>query len=176
MSGHNKWSKIKHQKGATDAKKSKLFGKLARLISVEAKKANGNKESPGLQMAIRQAKAVNMPSDNIERAINKGSASDAKEMELIVYESYGPGGVALIIEAMTENRNKAAQEIKHILSTHGSQLAGIGSVLWAFEKADGTWKPKSEIELSDEDLERLGSLVDDLEENDEVQAVYTNAL
>ncbi len=175
MSGHNKWSKIKRQKEATDAKKSKIFTKLARLISVESKKAGGDRNAANLQFAIKQAREVNMPSDNIERAIKKGSLSDEKELETIIYESYGPGGVAVIIEAMTGNRNKAAAEIKHILSKSGFTLAGIGSVLWAFEKKEGAWHPKSTIELSDTDLETLGSLVDELEENDEVQNVYTNA-
>ncbi|MCC7004551.1 YebC/PmpR family DNA-binding transcriptional regulator, partial [Candidatus Nomurabacteria bacterium] len=90
-------------------------------------------------------------------------------------EAYGPGGCAIIIEGLTDNRNKAAQEIKFILSTFGSSLAGIGSVTWAFEKKDMTWVPKTTIPLSDADLESLGKLVDALEENDEVQEVFTNA-
>ncbi len=179
MSGHSKWSKIKRQKGVTDAKRGKIFTKLARMISVEAKKANvnelGNKDAPGLQFAIKQAREANMPSDNIERAIKKGDSKDEKDLESIMYEAYGPGGVGIIIETMTENRNKAAQEIKHILTKQGLALAGIGSVMWAFEKVDGELKPKSTLELSDADLELLTALVYELEENDEVQNVYTNA-
>ena len=134
MSGHNKWSKIKNKKAVTDAQKSKIFGKLVRFISVESKKAKGDVNAPGLRTAIEKAKEANVPSDNIERAIKKGVGGEGGEMEQIVYESYGPGGSALIIEALTENRNRAAQEIKHILSKNGFTLAGIGSVTWSFVK------------------------------------------
>jgi len=114
MSGHNKWSKIKHQKEKTDAQKSKIFGKMVRLITMEAKKAGGNVNSPGLKAAIERAKEANVPNDNIERAVKKFSEGGAT-MESISYESYGPGGCAMIIEALTDNRNKTAQEIKFIL-------------------------------------------------------------
>jgi YebC/PmpR family DNA-binding regulatory protein len=175
MAGHNKWSKIKRQKEKTDAQKSKIFGKLVRMITVEAKKANGNLSSPGLKNAIEKARENNVPNDNIERAIKKSNESGAV-MESIVYEAYGPGGCAMIIEALTENRNKAAQEIKHILSKNGFALAGIGSVTWAFTKtAEMEWVANSTIPLSDEDGELLSNLVDELEENDEVQNVWTNA-
>src|SRR5271154_4828865 len=111
MSGHNKWSKIKRQKGASDVQKSKLFGKLVRYISVESKKAGGNVSSPGLAAAIAKAKASNVPNETIDRAVKKGSTDNSAAMESITYEAYGPGGSALIIEALTDNRNKASQEI-----------------------------------------------------------------
>ena len=114
MSGHNKWSQIKHKKGITDAKKSKMFSKLVRFISVEAK-LSGGKDSPGLRTAIEKAKKVNMPSENIERAIKKASDSSA-QMDSITYETYGPGGVGIIIETLTDSRNRTAQDIKHILN------------------------------------------------------------
>lgn len=175
MAGHNKWSKIKRQKEKTDAQKSKIFGKLVRMITAELKKVGGNINSPGVKNAIQKAKEANVPNDNIERAIKKSTESGA-EMETIIYESYGPGGCGLIIESLTENRNKAAQEIKHILSKHGFSLAGIGSVTWAFQKnTEMEWIPTTTIPLSDEDGEKLSLLVDELEENDEVQNVYTNA-
>lgn len=175
MAGHNKWSKIKRQKEKTDAQKSKIFGKLVRMISVEAKKANGNVSSPGLRAAIDAAKAANVPADNIERAIRKASEV-GENLESITYEAYGPGGCALIIDALTSNRNKAAQEIKHILSKHGYALAAPGSASWAFEKTVGEgWTPKTASPISSEDSVLLESLVDDLEENDEVQEVFTNA-
>ena len=116
MSGHSKWAQIKRQKGSEDAKKSKVFGKLGSIIATESKKANGNVDSPGLRSAIETAKKVNMPKDTIERAIKKGLGNDVQQMEALMYEAYGPGGCALIIEAFTGSRNKAAQEIKHILS------------------------------------------------------------
>lgn len=174
MSGHNKWSKIKRQKEQTDGQKSKLYGKMVRIISVEIKKAGGNVESPGVRAAIQKAKTANVPSDNIERAIKKGS-EPSENLESLVYEAYGPGGCAIIIEALTSNRNKAAQEIKHILSDHGLSLAGIGAASWAFEKKDGEWVPNTTVDMSEGDGESLSKLLDALEENDEVQEVFTNA-
>ncbi len=175
MSGHNKWSKIKRQKEKTDGQKSKIFGKMVRLITVEAKKAGGDTSSPGLKAAIEKAKSMNVPNDNIERAVKKSTESGV-DMEAIVYEAYGPGGCALVIEALTDKRNRATQEIKLILSNHGYELAGMGSATWAFSHNPGEeWVATTTIPLSEEDGEKLGSLVDELEENDEVQDVYTNA-
>ena len=176
MSGHNKWSKIKHKKAATDAQKSKIFGKLVRLVTVEAKKTGGDINSPGLKAAIEKAKSMNVPSDNIDRAVKKGLGGEGGAMEAITYEAYGPGGCALVIEALTANRNKAAAEIKHLLSQNGSSLAAIGAATWAFEKSlTGSWTPKVTAPISDADSKKLSDLVLALEENDEVQEVYTNA-
>lgn len=176
MSGHNKWSKIKNKKAVTDAQKSKIFGKLVRFIAVESKKVKGDINSPSLRTAIEKAKAANVPSDNIERAIKKGVGGEGGEMEQITYEAYGPGGCALIIEALTENRNKAAQEIKHILSKNGFELAVPGSAAWAFKKISSSeWEPQNTIPLSDEDEQKLDLLIEELEENEEVQEVFCNA-
>jgi YebC/PmpR family DNA-binding regulatory protein len=175
MSGHSKWAQIKRQKGAEDAKKSKLFGKLGSLIATESRKANGDVSSPGLRTMIETAKKVNMPKDTIERAIKKGAGGEVEAMESLTYEGYGPGGCALIIEAFTGNRNKAAQEIKHILSKNGGSLAAQGAAAWAFTKTEEGWEPNSTIPLSDEDGAILSAIIEDLEANDEVQDVYTNA-
>ncbi len=179
MSGHNKWSKIKNKKAVTDAYKAKVFSKLVRAITIESELAKGDVESPSLRAAIEKAREENVPSDNIERAIKKGTGSEAGEMEQITYESYGPGGSALIIEATTTNRNKAAQEIKHILSKNGFELASPGSASWSFTKnppgSGEKWTPNIKTTLSEEDGEKLSLLVEELEENDEVQEVYTNA-
>ena len=175
MSGHNKWSKIKRQKGATDAAKSKIFSKMAKLISTASKEAKGDVSSPSLRAAIEKAREYNMPSDNIDRAVKKGKGGEGETLEAITYESYGPGGSALIIEALTGNRNKAAQEVKFILSKHGASLAGIGAASWAFEKTSEGWNPTTTTPLSDEDLSKLELLVDELENNEEVQEVFTNA-
>ena len=176
MSGHNKWSKIKHKKEATDAYKAKVFTKLVRFITVESKKAKGNVNSPGLRAAIEKAKSENVPNDNIERAIKKGVGGDAGAMEQITYEAYGPGGCALIIEALTDNRNKAAQEIKFILSKNGYELASPGSATWSFKKGlTGEWTPNMTMQINETDGEKLSGLIEELEENDEVQEVYTNA-
>lgn len=175
MSGHNKWSQIKHKKGATDAKKSKVFSKYARLISMESKKCHGDTTSPTLRSAIEKARKENMPSDNIERAIKKGLGGEGGTMESVLYETYGPGGCGIIIEGLTDNRNKAAAEVKHILSKNGFALATPGSASWNFNKTADGWVPETTTDISDEDLEKLKKLVDDLEDNDEVQAVYTSA-
>lgn len=175
MSGHNKWSKIKHKKGASDAKKSQVFSKLARLIAVESKMANGDTSSPGLATAIAKAKAANMPNENIERAVKKGAGGDSEAMEAIMYEAYGPGGTAILITTLTENRNKTAPEIKHILTKQGLSLAAPGSASWAFEKIADGWNPTSYVTLEDPDVEKLETLIEALLDNEAVQEVFTNA-
>lgn len=175
MSGHNKFSKIKHLKAKNDAQKSKQFGKLVRLITVEAKAAKGNLKSPGLIAAIEKARKENMPNDTIDRAVKKAFTDNSATMENIIYETYGPGGVAILISALTDNRNKAAQEIKHILSLNGFELASPGSAAWAFQKDHNGWTATTTTELADSDIELLTKLVEDLENNDDVQEVFTNA-
>jgi YebC/PmpR family DNA-binding regulatory protein len=175
MSGHNKWSKIKHQKGASDAAKSKIFSKLVRYITVESKKSGGLVSSPGLAAAIKKAKSENMPNDTIDRAVKKGSTDNSASMENITYEAYGPGGCAIVIEALTDNRNKAAQEIKYILSQNGFELAAPGSATWAFKRENGEWLPQTTVPVVGDDATKLQNLIGALEENDEVQDVFTNA-
>jgi transcriptional/translational regulatory protein YebC/TACO1 len=174
MSGHNKWSKIKHKKGAEDAKKSKVFSKYVKLITSESKKANGDVNSPGLATAIEAAKKENMPKDTIDRAVKKGTESGTLAMESVTYEAYGPGGVAVIIEGLTDNKNRAAAEIRHILSKQGLELAAQGAASWAFSKQDGNWVPNQTTPLGEEDVEKLDKLIEALEESEEVDAVYTN--
>lgn len=175
MAGHNKWSKIKNKKAVSDAYKAKIFGKLIRAITIESKLAKGDMTSPSLKTAIEKARAENVPSDNIERAIKKGVSNDSEATEKIIYEAYGPGGCALIIEAMTDNKNKAAQEIKHILSKNGFELAVPGSAMWAFEKEQNNWIAKVKTIISEEDGLKLNTLIEELEDNEEVQEVFTNA-
>ncbi|OHA92327.1 MAG: hypothetical protein A3J09_02520 [Candidatus Zambryskibacteria bacterium RIFCSPLOWO2_02_FULL_51_21] len=177
MSGHNKWSKIKRKKEGTDAAKSKMFSKMARLISTASRQVKGDVNSPVLRAAIDKAREYNMPADNIERAVKKGSGSEAEQLDHITYEAYGPGGSALIIEALTSNRNKAAQEVKFILSQHGFSLAAPGSAAWAFRREPTTnnLQPTTTVKISEEDSKALEKLIEELEDNDEVQEVYTNA-
>jgi len=175
MSGHNKFSKIKHIKAKNDAQKSKAFGKYVRLITVEAKKCGGNLSSPGLAAAIEKARGENMPNDTIDRAVKKAATDNSAAMESIVYEAYGPGGIAILIDALTDNRNKAAQEIKHILSLHEIALAAPGSASWAFQKNGTVWEPTSTMPIEDADAEKLSALIEALEENEDVQDVFTNA-
>lgn len=175
MAGHNKWKQIKTKKMATDAKKGKMFGKLARLVALESKKAQGNVNAPGLRAVIEKAKSINMPNENIGRAIKKGAGKDAGEMVEVLYEGYGPGGVAIIIEGLTDSKNRTSAEIKHLLSEHGASLAAMGAASWAFEKTLEGFVPKTFVELSQEDGKSLEKLLDELEDNDDVQEVYTNA-
>lgn len=173
MSGHNKWSQIKHKKAKTDGVKSKVYSKYSKLIYAEAQKVKGDKNSPSLRALIERARAEDVTNDVIERAINKGSEPGAT-LELINYEAYGPGGCAMIIEALTTNKNKAAQEVKHILTQNGFALATPGSASWAFTREGITWKPTMTVDLSDDDLSALEKLVDALEESEEVQEIFTN--
>lgn len=175
MSGHNKWSKIKRKKEVTDSQKSRVFTKLVRLIQVESKKTNGDINAPGLKTAIEKAKKENMPNDNIERAVKKGAGSEGSGMESITYEAYGPSGIGMIIETLTDSRNRTFAEIKHTLTKNNSSIAQIGAVKWAFEKNNaGEWTPKTTIEATEEDLIKLEKLVDDLEENEDIQEVFVN--
>lgn len=174
MAGHSKWAKIKHKKAVTDARKGKVFSKLARYITVETKKTKGDRNAPNVRAAIEKARAANMPGDNIERALQKAS-SDATELETVMYEAYGPGGAALIIEGYTDNRNRTSAEIKHLLSKHEVSLAGPGAAMWAFQKTTEGLTPTTTVELGDSDLEKLAQLVDELEEHDDINDVYTNA-
>jgi len=167
MSGHNKWSKIKHKKAVTDARKSKTFGKLAKLIASASKDSGGDVNSPGLRLAIDKAKKENMPLSNIERAVSKGKSGEGKSMESVTYETYGPSGVAVVIEGLTDNNNRTSQEIKHLLLQHGSSLAAQGSAMWAFKKENNELTPTTTVSLSDEEIEKLERLVDELEEHDD---------
>lgn len=173
MSGHSKWSKVKNRKAVTDAVKNKINTKMAKLISVAIKMANGDVKSANVQAAVKKARENNVPNENIERALKKNN--DSAQMESIMYEAYGPGGVALMIEALTDNRNKAAGEVKHILVEHGSALAAPGSASWAFTKTAEGYMPNTMAPISEEDGAKLDTLIEALEDNDEVQEIWTNA-
>ncbi len=174
MSGHSKWSTIKHKKAAQDAKRGKVFSKLAQLITAESKKVGGDVNSPSLKTLIDKAKAENMPKDNIERAVAKGAGLIGGSVEKITYELYGPGGVAILIDTLTDNRNRTVAEIKHLVSKLGYQLAEPGAASWAFENNGEKWNAITKTPLSDEDKEKLDTLVSSIEEHEDVDAVYTN--
>lgn len=175
MAGHNKWTQIKRKKGASDAARSAVFGKLARRITVEAKKANGDMNAANLRAIIERARKADMPKDAIERAVQKSKATDAGELEQITYETYGPGGAAIIIETLTDSRNRTAQEIKHLLSKNGLELATPGSASWAFEKGADGLEPKTTVPLSPEDDAKLMEILAAIDAHDDVEEVYTNA-
>jgi YebC/PmpR family DNA-binding regulatory protein len=238
VSGHSKWSSIKHKKGAADAKRGKLFSKLSRAIIVAAKE--GGPDPAGnlaLQNAIEKARSYSMPKDNIERAIARGSGADADAdtFETVIYEGYGPSGVAVIVEALTDNRNRTASDVRHAFDKNDGNLGTSGAVAWLFERrgivivsADGVDEdeltlaaaeggadevsadgsifeivsapesltsvrealeaagftvdsaelsllPKTTVEVADESAaKKVLRLIDQLEENDDVQEVYSN--
>jgi YebC/PmpR family DNA-binding regulatory protein len=237
VSGHSKWSSIKHKKGAADAKRGKLFSKLSRAIIVAAREGGADPAANlALQNAIEKARSYSMPKDNIERAIAKGAGTgdDAATYETIVYEGYAPGGVAVLVEALTDNRNRTASEVRHIFAKNEGNLGTTGAVAWLFERrgvavvpgeldedevllaaADGgaddiamdgsSWQvlsapedlrgvrealeaagvavesaeitmvPKTTVEVGDEaTAKKIVRLMDALEDDDDVQAVYAN--
>ena len=171
MSGHSKWSSIKHKKGAADAKRGKLFSKLSRAIIVAAKEGGGDPANNlALQNAVEKAKSYSMPKDNIDRAIAKGSGADAdaSAFETVVYEGYGPEGVAVIVEALTDNRNRTASDVRHAFTKHGGSLGATGAVAWQFERrgvvvvpAEGVDEDELLLTAADagaEDVERDGDV------------------
>ncbi len=237
MSGHSKWSSIKHKKGAADAKRGKLFSKLSRAIIVAAREGGPDPAANlALQNAVEKARSYSMPKDNIERAIAKGAGTgdDASAYETIVYEGYAAGGVAVLVEALTDNRNRTASEVRHIFAKNDGNLGTTGAVAWLFERrgvvlvpgeleeddvllaaADGgaddiakdgsSWQvlsvpedlrrvrealeaagvgvesaeitmvPKTTVEIEDEvTAKKVVRLMDALEDDDDVQAVYAN--
>ena len=237
MAGHNKWSKIKNKKGVEDARRGKIFTKHARNITVAAKEGGINPEyNPTLKTAIEKAKADNMPNDNIDRAIKKAAGDDASDnFERVIYEGYGPAGVAVIVDCLTDNKNRTAPEVRHAFDKNGGNLGTDGSVMFMFERkgdiivnsegkdfdefmmdaleagcedvkdmgeffeaitdvkslndandklkdlgykierSDLSYLANNTIEVSDQDqVDQLNKLIDTLEDNDDVQEVYSN--
>jgi len=172
MSKHSRWSKVKHQKGAADSKRAALFTRLARQITVAARDGGGDPSfNFKLRSAVDQALEGNLPKDNIERAIKKGTGEIASDqIEEIVYEGYGPGGIAILVETLTDNRNRSSATIKHAFSMHGGNLGSTGSVQWMFERKGVVRlkaKPSEEQELALIDAE-----ADDIAADGEETAVY----
>ncbi len=148
MAGHSKWAQIKHKKAKVDARRGKIFNKIIREITVAARLGGGNPEfNPRLRLAIEKAKEVNMPWENIERAIKRGTGElEGAHYEQVVYEGYGPGGVAIMVVAYTDNKNRTAGEIRHIFSKHGGNMAGVGSVAWQFEEKGVIYVEKDKVD------------------------------
>lgn len=176
MSGHSKWANIKHRKAAQDAKRGNLFQKLVKAVIIAAKEGGGDPAmNMRLKAAIDRAKAASVPNDNIIRGIKRGTGEiEGAQYEEITYEAYGPNGVAILIEVLTDNRNRAASEIRALLTRNGGSLGEAGSVAWMFER-------KGTIEVSGKDLDEealmtaaLEAGAEDLEQQDEGFAVYTD--
>ncbi len=175
MSGHSKWSTIKRQKGVADAKRSQIFTKLAKAITMAAKQGGDPTMNFKLRLAIDRAKGFSMPKDNIERAINRGSGSgEGPSMEEITYEGYGPNGVAFIIQALTDNRNRTTSNLRHILDRSGGRLAESGSVVWLFENKGVVQFTKPLKDFANLELELIEAGAEDIKElEDAVVMVYS---
>jgi len=173
MSGHSKWSTIKRKKGKADAVKGVVFTKLAREIIVAARAGGGNPESNfRLRIAVAKAKSANMPNDNIKRAIEKGAGgADGANYEELTYEGYGPGGTAVIVKAMTDNRNRTAGEIRHIFSKNGGNMGETGCVSWMFREKGVLTIERESCRLSGDDLMLLALELgaEDLQEGDDIE-------
>lgn len=186
MSGHSKWKTIRHKKEATDQKRGKIFSKLLNAVAIAAKTEQNPEFNPRLRTAIQKAKENKVPQDNIDRAIKR--SSEIKDLEELIIEAYGPEGVVILIEAVTDSKNRAIAEIKKILSDHSAKFAESGSVQWAFEQNTNAykdnmnapngherWTAKFPQKISADAQIKLQTLIEALEEHDDVQEVYTNA-
>jgi YebC/PmpR family DNA-binding regulatory protein len=164
MAGHSKWAQIKRKKAVVDAKRGKLFTKLIREITIAAREGGGNPDgNPRLRLAIDQARAANMPMENIERAIKKATGElEVSKYEEIIYEGYGPGGIAILIEAVTDNKNRTVSELRHLFSRHGGRLAETGSVNWKFQRKGIITLDKNQISEDDLIMLALDAGADDV--------------
>ena len=173
MSGHSKWSTIKRKKGAEDAKRAKVFTRLTRDIMVAAREGGDENMNPKLKLAIGKARAANMPKDNIERAVKKGTGEIAGgEVLEMTYEGYGPEGVAYIVEIMTDNKNRTLAEIKHAFSKHAGSLATNGAVMWQFDQK-GYITIRGEADFDDVFMQAADAGAEDVVEEDGIIAVFT---
>jgi YebC/PmpR family DNA-binding regulatory protein len=175
MSGHSKWHSIKHKKAIVDARRGQHFTKLARAITVAAREGGGDADgNPGLALAIQKARDASMPKDNIERAIGKGTGDgvDADRIETVLYEGYGPGGVALLIETLTDNRNRTSADVRHALSKHGGSLGEPGSVSYLFDKRGVIVVDASRYD-EDDLIVAIDAGVEDISLDDDVYEVVT---
>jgi YebC/PmpR family DNA-binding regulatory protein len=177
MAGHSHWKQIKEHKGSADVKRGVVFSKLLRAISIAARDEKNPDFNPRLRSAVQKAREFNVPQDNIERAIRK--ASDETNVEEVIMEAYGPSGVAMMIIAYTDSKNRTTQEVKNILKDHAGKWAEPGSVRWAFEQIRNengpAWQARFKQKVDDADKSDLEELVEKLTNCDDVDNIYTNA-
>lgn len=174
MSGHSKWSQIKHRKEISDQKKGQIFSKLAKKISIAARQGTDPSMNYKLQSAIEEARGFNMPKDNIERAIKKASEKGAATLENVIIQAMGLASVAIVIEAITDNKNRTIGEIKNILTKNEAKMVPENSLNWMFDK---NWKPHNPIESIDPTAGRkLEKLFEELDNHDDVENIYSNLL
>ena len=176
MSGHSKWSTIKRAKGVTDAKRGALFTKVAREISVAARQGGGDPDANyRLRLAIEKARSVNMPADNIKRTIDKATGSgEAEQFEEIVYEGYGPGGIAVLVETQTDNKNRTAADVRSMFVKSGGQLAGSGAVAWQFEPRGLITVDAAGVDLDDVALAAIDAGAEDVDTETDPIEIYTS--
>jgi YebC/PmpR family DNA-binding regulatory protein len=175
VSGHSKWSSIKHKKAAVDSRRGQQFTKLARAVTIAAREGGGDPDgNPALANAVQKAREASMPKDNIERAIAKGTgeSADAAAIEAILYEGYGPGGVALLIEALSDNRNRTGADVRHIMGKHGGSLGEPGSVAYLFDKR-GVLVVDTERYSDDDLIAAIDAGAEEIERDDEYYEVVT---
>jgi len=175
MSGHSKWSKVKYQKAVKDPKRAKAFSKLTALITVAARDGSNIESNSKLKMAVEKAKEFGMPKENIERAISRGSGEmdDGKKLDEVFYEAYGPGGSALLIHAITDNKNRTLAELRHLLQEHDAKMADTGSVRWMFKESGKITLPKK-FWNDDISLEVIENGAEEIKEDDDQIIIYTN--
>jgi len=175
MAGHSKWANIRHRKAAQDAKRGKVYTKLAREITVAAREGGGDPETnPRLRAAIERARKFNMPKENIERAIKRGTGEIAGESyEEVTYEGYGPGGVAIIVKCLTDNRNRTASEVRHAFSKHGGNLGTSGCVSWMFERKGVITIPADKYDEDEVMMAAIESGADDVVKEEGKFIIYT---
>lgn len=174
MAGHSKWANIKHRKGAADAKRGKIFTRVAKEITIAARDNGGDPDSnPRLRLAIQQARAANMPNDNIQRAIKRGTGElEGQKLEEITLEGYGPGGIGILIECVTDNRNRTVADVRHTLSRHNGSMADPGSVAWNFQRKSLIEVTKGEHAEDDVLMAVIDAGAEDVKENDETFDIY----
>lgn len=183
MAGHSKWKQIKHKKAANDQQRAKIFSKISKLITIAVVEGGGMQDpaiNVKLRLAIEKAKAANMPKDNIQRAIEKGSGPDRNNLKEVVYEGFGPQGVALVIHATTDNSNRTVGEVRSVIDKGGGKLGNQGAVSYLFQVSHNPeleYSPLFNMEISDKSVsDQILALLEQLEELDDVQQVFTNAV
>ncbi len=175
MSGHSKWATIKHKKGALDAKRGKIFTRLIKEITIAAKSGGDPEKNPRLRTAVAAAKAENMPADNIKRAIQRGTGElPGVSYEEITFEGYGPGGVAILVEVSTDNRNRTVSELRHAFSKNGGNMGEAGSVAWMFHKKGDIIVPKAAAKEDDLMNIILEAGADDLKDDGDTWEILTD--
>jgi len=175
MSGHSKWNSIKHKKGAADAKRGKIFTKHAHLIAIAAKGGGDPEANPNLRMAIDNAKKENVPNVNIEKAVKRGTGElkDAAEISEMTYEGYGPGGTAVIVECLTDNKNRSLTNVRTIFGKKGGNMGNTGSVAWMFDRKGLIILKKEGVDLDEAELAAIDGGAEDVQREDETLEIYT---